>query len=198
MAAAGPGRPPGRQAGADQRLRRAHAAGGRGGAARVAERVRPGRATACPTGPGRRRRGRVVRRRHGRQRARRRAAVTGEGLPHRLLPAPPVQVGGDGGEGESDRGRLRVASPASNAQAVRPAVCRSSPPRSPAHTDRVRTLLVAALVLAVLTAVPRARCTVIAHLLVALVAGGVLAVSPDEWGSRRTPPSGWVQYDANW
>ncbi|MYS39931.1 hypothetical protein GTY23_01440 [Streptomyces sp. SID5998] len=66
-----------------------------------------------------------------------------------------------------------------------------------AHTGRVRTLLVVVLVLAVLAAVSRARYTVIAHLLVALVAGGVLAISHDEWDSRHRPPSGCVRYSAN-
>jgi hypothetical protein len=66
-----------------------------------------------------------------------------------------------------------------------------------AHIGRVRMLLIAVLVLAVLAAVFRARWTVIAHLLVALLAGGSLAAAQHEWDHSHTPSSGCVRYSAN-
>ncbi|MFJ3336056.1 DUF6234 family protein [Streptomyces sp. NPDC086766] len=66
-----------------------------------------------------------------------------------------------------------------------------------AHIGRVRVLLIAVLVLAVLAAVFRARWTVIAHLLVALLAGGSLAAAQHEWDHSHTPPPGCVRYSAN-
>lgn len=65
-----------------------------------------------------------------------------------------------------------------------------------AYIERVRMLLIAVLVLAVLAAVFRARWTVIAHLLVALLAGAVLTAARHEWDHSHTPP-GCVRYSAN-
>ncbi|MEU8685913.1 DUF6234 family protein [Streptomyces sp. NPDC048611] len=66
-----------------------------------------------------------------------------------------------------------------------------------AHLGRVWVLLVATLALAVLAGVFRARWTVIAHLLVALLAGGVLAVAQHQWDISH-PPSPWcVRHSAS-
>ncbi|MFI9647486.1 DUF6234 family protein [Streptomyces sp. NPDC052040] len=65
-----------------------------------------------------------------------------------------------------------------------------------AHIGRVRVLLVAVLASAVLAAAFRARRTVVAQLLVALLAGGVLMASQHEWQEHHTPP-GCVRYSAN-
>ncbi|MFF3333209.1 DUF6234 family protein [Streptomyces sp. NPDC002888] len=59
-----------------------------------------------------------------------------------------------------------------------------------AHIGRVRVLLVAVLILAVLAGIFRARWTVIAHLLVALLAGGVLTVVRHQWDHHHAPPPG--------
>ncbi|MFJ8022411.1 DUF6234 family protein [Streptomyces sp. NPDC096311] len=66
-----------------------------------------------------------------------------------------------------------------------------------AHMGRVRMLLIAVLILAVLAAIFRARWTVIAHLLVALLAGGSLTASQHEWDHSHTPPPGRIRYSAN-
>ncbi|WP_258055112.1 DUF6234 family protein, partial [Streptomyces sp. Ru71] len=66
-----------------------------------------------------------------------------------------------------------------------------------AHIERLRVLLIAVLVLAVVAAVFRARWTVIAHLLVALLAGGSLTAAQHEWDQSHTPPAGCVRYSAN-
>ncbi|MEW1748642.1 DUF6234 family protein [Streptomyces angustmyceticus] len=66
-----------------------------------------------------------------------------------------------------------------------------------AHLGRVQVLLIAVLILAVLAATFRARWTVIAHLLVALLAGGVLVAAQQEWDKSHSPPPGCVRYSAN-
>ncbi|MFF8592279.1 DUF6234 family protein [Streptomyces sp. NPDC015220] len=66
-----------------------------------------------------------------------------------------------------------------------------------AHIGRLRTLLIAVLVLAVVAAICRARWTVTAHLLVALLAGGSLTAAQHEWEHSHTPPPGCVRYSAN-
>ncbi|GAA2482119.1 hypothetical protein GCM10010276_19080 [Streptomyces longisporus] len=66
-----------------------------------------------------------------------------------------------------------------------------------AHMDRLRELLIAVLVLAVVAAVFRARWTVVAHLLVALLAGGALTAAQREWNHDHSPPPGCVRYSAN-
>lgn len=66
-----------------------------------------------------------------------------------------------------------------------------------AHIGRVRVLLIAVLIMMVLAGVFRARWTVIAHLLVALLAGGMLAASQYEWDRSHRPPVGCVRYAAN-
>lgn len=66
-----------------------------------------------------------------------------------------------------------------------------------AHMGRVRVLLIAVLILAVLAATFRARWTVIAHLLVALLAGGSLTSAQHEWDHSHTPPPGCIRYSAN-
>ncbi|MET8566397.1 DUF6234 family protein [Streptomyces flaveolus] len=66
-----------------------------------------------------------------------------------------------------------------------------------AHIGRLRVLLVAVLILAVLAAIFRARWTVIAHLLVALVAAGSLTAAQYQWDHRHTPPPGCIRYSAN-
>ncbi|MEU9981082.1 DUF6234 family protein [Streptomyces sp. NPDC050856] len=53
---------------------------------------------------------------------------------------------------------------------------------------RVSVLLTAAFVMAVLAAIFRACWTVITHLLVTLLAGGVLAITQHKWDSSHTPP----------
>ncbi|MFG3118900.1 DUF6234 family protein [Streptomyces sp. NPDC048197] len=65
-----------------------------------------------------------------------------------------------------------------------------------AHVERVWVLLVAVLVVAVLAGIFRARWTLIAHLLVALLAGGVLVIAQHQWDDTHTPP-GCVRYSAN-
>jgi hypothetical protein len=66
-----------------------------------------------------------------------------------------------------------------------------------AHIERVRTMLIAVLVLAVLAGIFRARWTLIAHLLVALVAGGALTAAQREWDSSHSPAPACVRYSAN-
>ncbi|WP_234438510.1 DUF6234 family protein [Streptomyces sp. NRRL S-340] len=66
-----------------------------------------------------------------------------------------------------------------------------------AQMGRVRTLLIAVLVVAVPAAVFRARWTVTAHLLVALLAGGVPAAAQHDWDRSHRPPVGCVRYSAN-
>ncbi|MFG2137615.1 DUF6234 family protein [Streptomyces sp. NPDC048650] len=66
-----------------------------------------------------------------------------------------------------------------------------------AHIGRVWILLVAVLTLAVLAGVFRARWTVITHLLVALLAGGVLVVARHQWDNSHAPPPGCIRYSAN-
>nr|BFD88137.1 hypothetical protein StreXyl84_75380 [Streptomyces sp. Xyl84] len=66
-----------------------------------------------------------------------------------------------------------------------------------AQMGRVRTLLVAVLVVAFLAAVFRARWTVTAHLLAALLAGGVLTAAQHDWDRSHRPPVGCVRYSAN-
>ncbi|CAM5231094.1 hypothetical protein GCM10010329_63400 [Streptomyces spiroverticillatus] len=65
-----------------------------------------------------------------------------------------------------------------------------------AHRGRVQVLLIAALVIAALAGAFRARCTVVAHLLVALLAGGVLVITQHQWESSHTPP-GCIRYAPN-
>ncbi|KOX05294.1 DUF6234 family protein [Streptomyces sp. NRRL B-3648] len=66
-----------------------------------------------------------------------------------------------------------------------------------AYMGRLRTLLITVLILAVLAAVSRARWTVIAHLLVALLAGGALMATQHDWDRSHAPPPGCVRYSAN-
>jgi hypothetical protein len=66
-----------------------------------------------------------------------------------------------------------------------------------AHMGRVRMTLIVVLALAGLAALFRARWTVIAHLLVALLAGGALMAAQHEWDDSRTPPPGCIRYSAN-
>jgi len=66
-----------------------------------------------------------------------------------------------------------------------------------AHIGRVRTLLIAVLVLAVLAAIFRAPWTVTAHLLVALLVGGALSTAQQAWDRSHTPPAGCIRYSAN-
>ena len=65
-----------------------------------------------------------------------------------------------------------------------------------AHMERLRELLIAVLVLAVVAGVFRARWTVVAHLLVALLAGGALTAARHEWNHDHSPPPGCVRYSA--
>ncbi|MFF5028693.1 DUF6234 family protein [Streptomyces collinus] len=65
-----------------------------------------------------------------------------------------------------------------------------------AHMGRVRTMLIAVVVLAVLAALFRARWTVVVHLVLALLAGAVLTASHQEWTEHHTPPAGCVRYRA--
>ncbi|KOG60450.1 hypothetical protein ADK76_15490 [Streptomyces griseoflavus] len=65
-----------------------------------------------------------------------------------------------------------------------------------AHIGRVQVLLIAAFAVAALAGVFRARWTAIAHLLVALLAGGVLMVVQYQGERSHTPP-GCVRYAAN-
>ncbi|MEW2050905.1 DUF6234 family protein [Streptomyces sp. NPDC005476] len=66
-----------------------------------------------------------------------------------------------------------------------------------AHIDRVRVFLVAVLVLAVLAALFRARWTLIAHVLLALLAGQVLVFTQHEWDNDHTPAPGCIRYSAS-
>ncbi|MGW1745634.1 DUF6234 family protein [Streptomyces sp. NPDC002092] len=66
-----------------------------------------------------------------------------------------------------------------------------------AHMERLRELLIVVLVLAVVAGVFRARWTVVAHLLVALLAGGALTAAQREWNHDHSPPPGCVRYSAN-
>ncbi|MEU6479835.1 DUF6234 family protein [Streptomyces sp. NPDC047017] len=66
-----------------------------------------------------------------------------------------------------------------------------------AYMGRLRTVLVVLLVLAVLACVFRARWTVVAHLLVALLAGGLLSDARQEWDHSHSPPPGCVRYSAD-
>ena len=66
-----------------------------------------------------------------------------------------------------------------------------------AHMERLRELRIVALVLAVVAGVFRARWTVVAHLLVALLAGGALTAAQREWNHDHSPPPGCVRYAAN-
>ena len=66
-----------------------------------------------------------------------------------------------------------------------------------ALVGRVRVMLVAVLVLAVLAGIFRARWTVIAHLLVAVLAGGVLLTAQHQWDIDHAPSGGCVRYSAN-
>jgi hypothetical protein len=65
-----------------------------------------------------------------------------------------------------------------------------------AHIEQVRITLVVVLVLAAVAAVFRARWTVVAQLLVALVVGGAPAAAQQEWQHDHFP-SGCVRYSAN-
>ncbi|MFG2359739.1 DUF6234 family protein [Streptomyces sp. NPDC048521] len=66
-----------------------------------------------------------------------------------------------------------------------------------AHIERVRMLLIAVLLVVVLAALFRARWTVIAHLLMALLVGGSLAAAQHEWDHSHAPPPGCIRYSAN-
>ncbi|MFF8313243.1 DUF6234 family protein [Streptomyces lydicus] len=66
-----------------------------------------------------------------------------------------------------------------------------------AHIGRVQELLIAVLILAVVAGIFRARWTVIAHLLVALLACGVLAVAQQQWAHSHAPPPGCVRHAAH-
>ncbi|MFE2095894.1 MULTISPECIES: DUF6234 family protein [unclassified Streptomyces] len=66
-----------------------------------------------------------------------------------------------------------------------------------AHIGRLRTLLIVVLVLAVVAVIFRARWTVVAHLLVALLVGGSLTTARHEWDHSHSPSSGCVRYSAN-
>ncbi|MFD8542593.1 DUF6234 family protein [Streptomyces sp. NPDC059649] len=66
-----------------------------------------------------------------------------------------------------------------------------------AHLGRVWVLLIAVLIVAVLAGIFRARWTVIAHLLVAVLAGGVLGVAQQQLDSSHAPPPGCIRYSAN-
>ncbi|MFK8843786.1 DUF6234 family protein [Streptomyces sp. Ac-502] len=65
-----------------------------------------------------------------------------------------------------------------------------------AHIGRVEVLLIAAFVMAALASVFRARWTAIAHLLVALLASGVLVIVQHQWDSSHNPP-GCTRYAAH-
>ncbi|MEV7202672.1 DUF6234 family protein [Streptomyces griseoluteus] len=64
-----------------------------------------------------------------------------------------------------------------------------------AFMERLRVLQIAALVLAVLAAVFRARWTAIAHLLLVLLLGGALAAERHDWEKSHSAP-GCVRYSA--
>ncbi|WP_189967072.1 DUF6234 family protein [Streptomyces violascens] len=66
-----------------------------------------------------------------------------------------------------------------------------------AHIALVQESLIALLVVAVLAATFRARWTMLAHLLVALLAWLVLAASQHQWDHGHEPLPGCVRYDAH-
>ncbi|MET8784191.1 DUF6234 family protein [Streptomyces sp. NPDC049097] len=66
-----------------------------------------------------------------------------------------------------------------------------------AHMERLRMLLIVVLLLAVLAGVFRARWTVVAHLLVALLAGGILVAERQEWDNSHSPSPTCIRYSAN-
>ncbi|MCX4881627.1 DUF6234 family protein [Streptomyces sp. NBC_00847] len=66
-----------------------------------------------------------------------------------------------------------------------------------AHMQRLRVLLIAVLVLAVVAGVFRARWTVVVHLVVALLACGALTAARQEWNHDHSPPPGCVRFSAN-
>ncbi|MFF2524135.1 DUF6234 family protein [Streptomyces liangshanensis] len=66
-----------------------------------------------------------------------------------------------------------------------------------AYVDRLWVLLVVVLVVALLAGLFRAHWTVIAHLLVALLAGLLLAGAHHQWDIDHAPPPGCVRYSAN-
>ncbi|WP_046494130.1 DUF6234 family protein [Streptomyces odonnellii] len=66
-----------------------------------------------------------------------------------------------------------------------------------AHLGRVRMLLIAALILAVLAGIFRARWTATAQLLAALLAGGVLVAAQQEWDNSHSLSPACVRYSAN-
>ncbi|MFF7385947.1 DUF6234 family protein [Streptomyces griseoluteus] len=65
-----------------------------------------------------------------------------------------------------------------------------------AFMERLHVLQIVVIALAVLAAVFRARWTVIAHLLVALLLGGALAGERHDWEKSHSSP-GCVRYSAN-
>ncbi|MFQ6199411.1 DUF6234 family protein [Streptomyces sp. NPDC000405] len=65
-----------------------------------------------------------------------------------------------------------------------------------AHVGRVQVLAIAVLVVVVLAGVFRAPWTAVAHMLLALLAGGVLQSEQHLWDSNHTPP-GCIRYDAH-
>ncbi|MEU6817536.1 DUF6234 family protein [Streptomyces sp. NPDC046860] len=65
-----------------------------------------------------------------------------------------------------------------------------------AFIDRLQVWRIVVVVLAVLAAVFRARWTAIAHLLLALLLGGVLASEHHDWEKSHSAP-GCVRYSAN-
>jgi len=85
------------------------------------------------------------------------------------------------------------------------------PPQYPYQQDQPQTggglgrwfflgcgcLIVLCIVLAVVAGVFRARWTVVAHLLVALLAGGALTAARQEWNHDHSPPPGCVRFSAN-
>ncbi|GGU44847.1 hypothetical protein GCM10010289_76830 [Streptomyces violascens] len=66
-----------------------------------------------------------------------------------------------------------------------------------AHIGRVQEMLIVVLVVAVLAGIFRARWTMLAHLLVALLVWLVLAVSQHQWDHDHAPEPGCVRYDAH-
>ncbi|WP_329012249.1 MULTISPECIES: DUF6234 family protein [unclassified Streptomyces] len=65
-----------------------------------------------------------------------------------------------------------------------------------AFMDRLQVLRIVVVVLIVLAAAFRARWTAIAHLLIALLLGGVLAAEQHDWERSHSTP-GCVRYSAN-
>ncbi|BDH03106.1 hypothetical protein HEK131_03330 [Streptomyces seoulensis] len=65
-----------------------------------------------------------------------------------------------------------------------------------AFMDRLQVLRIVVVVLIVLAAVFRARWTAIAHLLIALLLGGVLGAEQHDWEKSHATP-GCVRYSAN-